>query len=140
MAYIKDGDYPAYIRSEKLNQILSPDNPTAREEAELTAIQIVRDALHTRYDTDAIFAKVDAARDKQVVRWVICITLYFLYERIPDLMVPDRVVKNYDDVMATLLSIEDGKASVQLPRLLNEDDRPKTKFRWGSQTQRDHDV
>lgn len=135
--YITAGDYLPRIQDAKLQQIIQSDS-TILDEAEQSAIVIVRDALHTRYDVDAIFALTGNNRHLQVVRWVITLALYFLYERVPDRVTPPRVIKNYDDTLAYLLEIEDGKKSVDLPRRLNPDAEPLTKFRYGSETRQEH--
>ena len=53
-------------------------------------------------------------------------------------MVPDRVVKDYDDCMETLEKISDGKKNVDLPSLLDDEEAIITTRRWGSQTARSH--
>lgn len=135
--FITQDDYLPRIQETRLLQILQ-DDTTLLDDAEQTAITILKDALHSRYDVDQIFALIGAARPKQVVRWAISLILYFIYERVPDRATPPRVIKNYDDTMAYLLEIEDGKKSVDLPRLLKEDDKPVSKFRWGSEARNEH--
>lgn len=137
MAFIEEADYKLKIREARLMQVIEED-PDLLDTAEETAIQVVRDALHSRYDVAAIFATTGSGRPKQVVRWVMCLALYYLYERIPDKLVPERVVKNYDDTLATLNDISDGKLSTELPRLVGADGANPTKFRWGSMTARTH--
>jgi hypothetical protein len=135
--FITESDYTARIQDTRLQQIIQADE-SLLDDAESAAISIIRDALHTRYDVDAIFATVGDARPKQVVRWVLTLALYFLYERVPDQVVPKRVIKNYDDTLAYLLEIEDAKKSVDLPRAVDDEDQPKSKFRWGSETKLEH--
>ncbi len=135
--YITADDYLPRIQDAKLQQIIQQDT-TILDEAEQSAIVIVKDALHTRYDVDAIFALTGSNRHRQVVRWVITLALYFLYERVPDRVTPPRIIKNYDDTLAYLLEIEDAKKSVDLPRLVDEDDVALSKFRWGSETRQEH--
>jgi len=131
-------DYKVYIQEKRLNMILE-DQEAILEEAELTAQQVVDDHLYPYYDSAALFAALNSYRS--VKRWIMVITMYFVYERIPDALVPERVVKNYDDVMGTLSRISDGKASVNLPRLTtttNGVEKENTKFRWGSEAKRTH--
>lgn len=137
MAFIEEADYKVKIREARLMQVIEED-PDLLDVAEETAIQVVRDALHSRYDVAAIFATTAGSRPKQVVRWVMCLAIYYLYERIPDKLTPERVVKNYNDTLTTLNDISDGKLSTELPRLANADSTNPTKFRWGSQPARTH--
>jgi hypothetical protein len=136
--FVNKTDYAAFIKDTRLNQILDAE-PYALDEARAIAQSTVNDALYSRYDTAAIFAKVGTARDMQVVRWIITLSLYYLYERLPDKLVPERIIKNYDDTLYILTEIEDGKKSVALPVLLQSDAvTPISKFRFGSNPKRTH--
>jgi phage gp36-like protein len=129
-------DYKTYIRAQKLSMIID-DDETILEEAELTAASVIKDYLYPYYDWTAIY---DAINDHRTVkRWLMVLVIYYIMERIPDKITPERVINNYDDVVKLLEKISDGKASVDLPKLILEDtDRPKTKFRWGSEAKRTH--
>lgn len=137
MPFITQADCTTYIKGSRLTQILDNDN-NAFTEAESTAVQVVKNALNARYNIASIFAATGANRDRQVMRWVTVLVLYYLYERIPDKLVPDSIIKNYDDVRDELLQVEDGKKSVTLPLVIQTDGTPITKFRWGSNTPRTH--
>lgn len=129
-------DYNTYIRAQKLNMIID-DDETILEEAELTAASVIKDYLYPYYDWTAIYADIDTHRT--VKRWLMVIVIYYIMERIPDKITPERVINNYDDVIKLLEKISDGKASVDLPRLVIEGtETPKTKFRWGSEVKRTH--
>lgn len=133
MIFITNADLDVHIPQRRLNQIIA-NNATILDTAESTAIRNVKDALYSKYDVDAIFSGTD--KPAQVVRWVCVLVLYYIHERIPDAQVPERVVRNYDDVLATLEKIADGKWSIDLPSKADEDNKPKTKFRWGSKPRR----
>lgn len=135
--YIERTDYDARIRGKRLDQ-LTNNTPAILDNAEETAIQVVSDALHVLYDTDAIFAKRTTARDKQVVRWVCTLTMYFIYERLPDTLIPEYIVNNYDETMQYLKELEKGLRSTQLPKREDATGKTKTRFRWGSYKKRSH--
>jgi hypothetical protein len=145
--FITKDDYRAHIRTYKLGQILEEagvDEDDILEDAESTSIAVVRDYLvGGGYDADAIFATNGNNRPKQVMRWVKCLVLYYIYERVPDDLVPERVVKDYDLTIDTLEKVSDGKMNVDLPSIQVPDGedgtQAQTKFRWGSQPQRSHD-
>lgn len=136
--FITASDYKMKITDNRLNMIIESDN-SLLDDAELTAIAVVKDFLYSRYDVDTIFGTTGAARPRQVVRWCINIALYYIYERIPDKLTPDRIKDNYDYTLSVLLDISDGKKAVDLPHKVDSDSVPVSKFRWGSQNQRLHD-
>lgn len=135
--YITRDDYLSSIRDRRLEQITN-NTPSILDNEEETAIQIIKDALHSKYDIDVIFAKTGANRDKQVIRWACTLVLYFVYARISDKMIPERIENDYDETMAYLKALESGKRSTQLPRLENLEGKPPTNNRWGSQAPRTH--
>ena len=93
MAFITDDDYLVNIRSNNLQMIIEENTQVLRD-AESRAIAVVKDALHSRYDVDAIFAETGSDRAQQVLWWCINLVTYYIYNRIPDSQVPQRVVKN----------------------------------------------
>lgn len=138
MSFIIEDDYHLYIHSESLTQLKDGLTAAQLDEAEETAIVTVKDALHSRFDVDAIFASQAADRPKQVVRWCVLTSLYYLYHRVADIIIPESVKDDYDEVLAILKDLSNGKRSVDLPRLNTTAGTPKTKFRWGSVDKRTH--
>lgn len=128
--FITDDDYLPYIKDTNLTRMIEAD-PAVRETAEDTALAVVRDSLHALYDTAAIFGATGNDRNRQLVRWVIALALYYMYERLPANIMPARVRDNYQEVMAFLKDIEDGKKPMVLPRRKDNLNQPITKFRFG---------
>jgi len=142
MTWITETDLLVQIKSERLNQVIDEDL-SILDDAEASAIAIVKDALYARFDTTTIFATTDTARPAQVIRWVRAIMLYEIAGRLPEKMVSARLVKNYDDTLATLTDIEDGKKNTNLPVAEKTDTEggtsTRTKFRYGSNPKRVHE-
>ena len=138
MAYLTRDDLTVSIRATKLAQITEGDeSDTLIDLAAGAAVALVRDALVARFDLDASFERAGTDRHPQVVRWCTTLALYFLWERIPDRTIPDRVKDAYDVTLAALAEISDGKSSVELPLRVDPDSGvPITKFRWGGDTPR----
>ncbi len=107
-------DITNQLREKRLQEMI--DSDTAILDACIdTAVATLRDALYSRYNTTLIFSAVGTARLPQVVWWATTLAVYYLYQRMPDKLIPDRVIKNYDDTIALLTDIEDGKKSTMLP-------------------------
>lgn len=146
-SYISKDDYKYQIRTERLDQILEAsdeDEELLLDNAETEALAIIRDHLGKRYDMVAEYATSGDNRNKVVLRWAKVLVIYFIYERIPDEMVPERVVSNYEMVMKMLVKVEDGDKDVfgLTPVLVTDADGNTgafTKRRWGSITKRSHD-
>jgi hypothetical protein len=143
MTFLTETDLHVQIKSERLNQLVDED-PSVLDDAEASAIAMVKDALFGRFDTAAIFATTGTARPAQVIRWLRAIMLYDLAGRLPEKMVSQRLVKNYDDTLATLTDIEDGKKNTALPVKKDVDTEggqsAHTKYRFVSNPIRTHEV
>jgi hypothetical protein len=131
MAFVTYNDLKPNIRTNRLDQIIDSDDSVVTMASDDADAMLI-DALHEYFDTDAIFAETGDARARNVLQWGKYITLYKIYERVPDEMVPERVVKNYNDTLDILKRISSGKFAVNLPRRNNECGFPKTKFRFGT--------
>ncbi len=141
--FITHTDYSYRIKPDIMSQITGDDDLSTSvilQNAEDAAVGAVKDALSREYDIDDIFSKTGTDRDPSVVRWVTTLVIYYLYERIPDRLVPERVVKNYDDTLNLLTMVAKGKHPLDLPHAANEEGEPQTRFRWGSAPRRTHDV
>jgi phage gp36-like protein len=138
MIFLTLNDLHVNIRAERLNQIVDED-AAILDDAEASALAMVKDALSSRYDVATIFDQTD--RPAQVIRWVRNIMLYDIAGRLPEKVVSERIVKNYDDTLQVLTDIEEGRKSTSLP-LLNENTEggasKKSVFRWGSNKPRKH--
>lgn len=136
---LEQSDLESVIRLNRLDQI-TDETDTLVENAIAEAESIVTDYLYQHYNTELIFSKTGSDRSKTVLNWLKHIAMYQLYERIPDELVPERIIKNYNDTIQYLKEISGGDHSLNLPRRttegLTEAGQKKTKFKWGSQKQR----
>jgi hypothetical protein len=148
--FISKADYAYQIRTNRLDQILESTDEDADvmlDSAESEAIGLMRKFLDQKYNMDLELSKSGDARHTVLLRIAKVLTIYFIYERVPDEMVPARVVKNYEDVMAMLEKIEDGDGAipglapilVADPNSTTGESKPYTKRRWGSQPKRSND-
>ena len=139
MAFLKKQDLVSKIRDERLNQIIDNDD-TVLNDPYREAEDAVRSALTgPGYDVEHIFSRTGSARSGLVLSWVKNLAIYYIYDRIPDEDVPERVIKNYDDTWVQLMNASAGKLSLDLPKETDpETGRKMTKFRGGSMPPRTH--
>ena len=136
--FLTDDDFTTKISEDIKDQITGSDD-TVAETAETSAKAVIEDAFFNRFDMEAEFAETGADRHDNLIRWMLNLTVYFLYARIPDNQIPERVVKDYDDTMKEIALIEQGKRNTSLTKLIREDGDKETNFRWGSNEAREHD-
>lgn len=137
MPYIEQTDYKSQIKDANLLNMIN-DSSAIREEAEDSAIAQVRDYLYERFDTDAIFSATGTSRHAYLLRCVKNIVLYILHQRLPKRIVPEHIARDYQETLNYLERIADGKIAPDLPRLVDEESEPETKFRWGSDDPRSY--
>lgn len=135
--FITRTDYDTTMTSRILTQIIGEDD-TIINETEETARSIITDRLGGKYDLPAEFAKTDTSRNRSLVRWMMAISVYLFYHRVPDEQVPERVIKDYDDTMKELGLIQQGKLGCALSRLEDEDGEVISRIRMGFSEQRSH--
>jgi len=109
------------------------------ETPEDMAQSTIVDACGDKYDMPAMFAASGSSRNNTLIRWMLSLSTYFLYHDIADVDVPERVIKDYDDVRADLKLVASGKMDVSFTRLEDEDGNDKTSFLYGSEAVRTHD-
>lgn len=130
--FLTKDDLNAGIRLYRLNQITDSDD-TVIELASAEAQSHLYNVLDgAGYNATTILGQSGSNREAMLIGWLRNLTMYKIYERIPDAQVPERVVKNYDDTLQILRTVADGRMNLALPRKTSTDGGKVTKFRGGS--------
>lgn len=138
--FITIDDWNEWIDPTVRDQITGGDD-TQLDKHENMAIQMARDATTGKYNMDAELAKSGDSRNETLIRYVMSAAVYFLYNSVNDLQIPERVLQNYEDIREELKLIATGKMNVEFDRLPDPDgDGDITNFKWGSEDRRDHDA
>ena len=66
------------------------------------------------------------------------LSVYYLYQSIPDDEIPERVRINYEDVIREIDRVAAGKDNCTMRPVLGQDGKAKTQFRWASSPRRTH--
>lgn len=98
------------------------------------------DPLRTNYDIDAELAKTDTDRNTLMIRLLVHITAYYLYNTVVDDEIPERIYDNYKSSVADIQKISTGKLSCTLEAVLDETNQPKSNYRFGGDKPRDNDI
>jgi hypothetical protein len=130
------------VIGEKRFAAITIDPPDAADAHIQWAMDVISDTL-IRFDMQSVFAQRGEKRNTIAIQWVVDLALYRLYEKVADRQIPERIIKNYDDVRFQIAQIGIGKATTSLPLKQSQSESeaqsaPKTQFRWGSQKPRSH--
>lgn len=139
MAYIDKAEYEVRVATDILDQITGGDD-TILDDAESDTMQLITDRLSSKFKITEEFALTGADRNRTVVRWIIVISLYYVYGRVADEDIPARVVKDYDDALRDLDKVASGKMGLSIARQTDETGATKGSFYISSETPRDHDM
>ncbi len=136
--FIGIADWEEWVDKTIIDQITSNDDSKLGKHENM-AIQMVRDAASGKYDMDTELGKTGDSRNETLIRYVMSGAVYFLYNSVNDLQVPDRVLQNYEDVRDELKLISSGKMNVEFDRLEDPDnDGDITNFKYGSEDRREN--
>lgn len=136
--FLSRDDYPAKIDLAILDQITGADS-SILDDAEADAASCISDRIGNKYQVTAALAVTGESRNRTLVRWMLNIAVYYLYGRVPDLDIPERVVKDYDDTLADLDRIAAGKLPAPFDRVIDSSTGSvATRLRMGSNSPRSH--
>ena len=114
--FLTRDDYPSKIDLALLDQITGEDD-TILDQTESDAAQAIIDRIGDKYKVEAELGKSGDGRNRSLIRWMLNISVYYLYGRVADADIPDRVVKDYDDTKRDLEKIAAGKLSCTIDRI-----------------------
>lgn len=116
MAFLKPEDYQVQVRQWVTN-ILTDGGETILQRAEMSAQQEMESYLSNNYDVAAIFNidQEEASRNSLIVMYMVDIAVYHLHANITPNDVPQIRQVRYDNAMAWLKKVADGKLSPNLP-------------------------
>lgn len=139
LQFIKETDFKGILGASVLNG-LKGTNAENLTESELRAISEL-DPLRAKYDIDGMLAKIDANRHQVLIRIMVHITAYYLYNTVPDDEIPQRITDNWKKELQFIKDLASGKASSTLDVLTNETTGELvTTFRWGANKRRSHEL
>lgn len=110
------------------------------QDCQTIAAGFIIEKLSARYSIqDELLRRADE-RNQGLVRWMAVLSIYYLYQSVPDADIPDRVRANYEDVVDEIRRVSAGKDGTTLPELTSPDGLPKQRglFRFASEPRRSH--
>lgn len=138
MEFLTKDDFDGVLSDSILNQ-LSGINDKNLVDAEGMAISEL-DPLRTTFNMETELNKLGANRNKVLVRIVVQLTAYYLYNTVIDDEIPERITANWKKELGTIEKIANGKIGSTLETLTGDDGKTVTTFRWNSNRKRTHQL
>lgn len=135
--YIQTCDFLVFISETSLKKIIR-DKDCKVLDAQRMAYGHINEKLSKRYHISLELGKQGEERNPAMVRWMTVMTVYYLYQSVPDDDIPERVRVNYEDVVREIERVAAGKDGSTLDPVLDSSGKPKTAFRWFSNPRRSH--
>ena len=128
-SFFTPADYLVFITKSVLDKILR--NTEAKlTDAERIAYGYIYAKLSSRFELDKESAKRGDERNSDLVRWMAVLAVYYLYQSIADMDIPERVRMNYEDVIAEIQRVASGKDSSSLSPITTPEGKPRTKSKF----------
>lgn len=138
MDFLKTDDFDGILASSILADLKGGADENLNKAEELAISEL--DPLRAKFNIDAELDKDGDNRNDVLVRIVVNITAYYLYNTVVDDEIPKRIVDNWRKELATIEKIANGKMSSTLDTLTGDDGKTVTTFRWNSNRKRTHQL
>jgi hypothetical protein len=136
LQFLEETDFKGTLASGVLTTLKGANSENLAQSEQLAISEL--SCLYDKYDIAGELAKTGTARNKELVRMVVAITAYYLYNTVPDIEIPDRVKDNFEKEYKHVLAVCKGLSST-IDALTNSDGETVTRFRFDADTQRSHD-
>jgi phage gp36-like protein len=139
MQFLTDNDLKGVIGATTLTTLQGINSENLGNAEELAFSEL--DPLRQNYDIDGELAKSATARNAMLVRMLVHITVFYLFNTVEDVDIPDRVNTNFQNQLKTIEKIAAGKMSATLDSIVDETtELPNSKYRFGGNDARDNDI
>lgn len=135
--YLQTCDFLVFISEASFKKLIR-DEDCKVINAQTMAYGYISEKLSGRYQIAKELSKEGENRNAAMVRWMTVLTLYFLYQSIPNDEIPERVRLNYEDVLKEIDRVAAGKDNSTLLPVLDRSGKPLTASRWSSNPRRSH--
>lgn len=138
MQFLTENDFKGIIGANTISSLRGADdvNLTTAENLAITEL----DPLQAKFNIPAELAKSGDNRNGLMIRLMIHITAYYLFNTVDDDDIPDRITENYKMQIQAIAKIASGSMESTLTPLFDESGTQKTSYRFGSDTARDNDI
>lgn len=118
--YIQQTDYKGRISYDLLQMAIEEDDEVLTYCSKI-AEDSLKGYLGQLYDIDPELEKTALNRNYQLLSWALSIAVYHIFLRLPDVDIPEKVKKDYDECITDLADISKGKFTINLPARQDEE-------------------
>lgn len=139
MQFLTENDFKGIIGANTLTQLRGVSDADLNIAESLAISEL--DPLRAKFDISTELAKSDAGRNPVMVRLMVHITAYYLYNKVEDDDIPERITENYKAQVRDIEKFANGSKSCTLTPLIDETTQaPKSNYRFGGDTPRNNDI
>ena len=111
--YLQTCDFLVFISEASLKKLIR-DEDCKILNAQTMAYGYISEKLSGRYQIIKELSKEGDSRNASMVRWMTVLTVYFLYQSVPDESIPERVRLNYEDVLKEIDRVASARTTASL--------------------------
>lgn len=138
MVFLTDNDFKGIIDASQLADLRGV-NDADLNTAESLAISEL-DPLRSNFNISGELSKAGANRNDMLVRVLIHITTYYLFNTVQDIDIPERVETNYANQLKVIEKVATGKLASTIDPVFDEQSKPKSNYRFGGDAPRDNNI
>lgn len=137
--YLETCDFHLFITDAALRK-LTAGNPCKIQDCQDMAAGFILEKLSKRYKAGEELGKSGQERNRGMVRWMAILSIYYLYQSVPDADIPEWVRTNYEDAVEEIRRVAAGKDGTTLEERDGKDGPPGMGgiFRFSSERRRSH--
>lgn len=136
--YLETCDFILFISEAALRKLIR-DEDCKILNAQTMAYGYLSEKLSGRYQISKELTQSGENRNPAMVRWMAVLSIYYLYQSIPDEDIPERVRLNYEDIIREIERVASGKDNSTLEPAVGSDGKPRSgSSRWTSNVRRSH--
>jgi phage gp36-like protein len=139
MNFLTENDFKGIIGTNTLTQLRGVGDADLNISESLAISEL--DPLRAKFDLSSELTKSGSARNPVMVRLMVHITAYYLYNKVEDNDIPDRINENYKTQIKDVEKFANGSKSCTLTPLIDETTQaPKSSYRFGGDAPRNNDI
>jgi len=138
MQFLTETDFNGIVGANTLNSLRGVDDVNLATAEELAITEL--DPLQAKFNIPAELAKTGSNRNGLMIRLMIHITAYYLFNTVDDNDIPDRITENYKTQIQAIAKIASGSMESTLTPLYDTEGVQKTSYRFGGDAPRDNDI